>query len=117
MFAKRIRIAREAKGFASQQSLADALGVAQSTVANWEGGRREPNFELTRKLCDCLEVSSDYLLGRVDDPQATVVQPSQVRQAVWEGKSRLSAEDEDELWEDVQEYARYRLQHYRRRRV
>ena len=116
MFAERVRKAREAKGFTSQQALADALGVAQSTVANWEGGRREPNFELTRKLCDCLEVSSDYLLGRVDDPQATVVRPSQVREAVWEGKSRLSQEDEDELWEDVQEYARYRLQHYRKRR-
>ena len=115
MFAQRVRKAREAKGFASQQSLADALGVAQSTVANWEGGRREPNFELTRKLCECLEVSSDYLLGRVDDPQATVVRPSQVREALW-GKSRLSQEDEDELWEDVQEYARYRLQHYRKRR-
>lgn len=115
MFAKRLRQAREAKGFASQQALADELGVAQSTVANWEGGRREPNYALTLRLCECLEVSCDYLLGRVDDPQAAVVQPSQVRQALW-GRSHLSAEDEDELWEDVQEYARYRLQHYRKRR-
>ena len=116
MFANRLRAAREARGFASQQALADELGVAQSTIANWEGGRREPNFELTLRLCECLQVSADYLLGRVEDPQATVVKPSQIREAVWEGKSRLSAEDEDELWEDVQEYARYRLQHYRKRR-
>lgn len=116
MFAKRLRAAREARGFASQQALADALGVAQSTVANWEGGRREPNFALTLRLCQCLEVSADYLLGRVDDPQATVVRPSQVREALWDGKSGLSPEDEEELWEDVREYARYRLQHYRKRR-
>ena len=116
MFAERLRAAREAGGYASQQALADALGVAQSTVANWEGGRREPNFELTLRLCRCLQVSCDYLLGRVEDPQAMVVDSAQVREALWEGKSRLSREDEDELWEDVQEYARYRLQHYRRRR-
>ena len=116
MFAKRLRMAREAKGFASQQALADALGVAQSTIANWEGGRREPNYALTLRLCDCLQVSADYLLGRVDEPQGTVVKASQVREALWEGKSRLTPEDEDELWEDVQEYARYRLQHYRKRR-
>ena len=116
MFAKRLRAAREAKGFASQQALADALGVAQSTVANWEGGRREPNYALTLRLCECLQVSADYLLGRVEEPQATVVKPSQVREAVWGGKSLLSEADEDELWEDVAEYARYRLQHYRKRR-
>ena len=115
-FAKRLRAARAAKGFSGQQALADALGVAQSTVANWEGGRREPNFALLLRLCRCLEVSADYLLGRVDDPQGVTVPPSQVRQAVWDGKSGLTPEDEEELWEDVREYARYRLQHYRKRR-
>ncbi len=116
MFAQRLRAAREAKGFASQQALADALGVAQSTVANWEGGRREPNFALTLRLCQCLEASADYLLGRVDDPGSVAVPAAQLRQALWDGPSGLSREDEEELWEDVREYARYRLQHYRKRR-
>lgn len=116
MFATRLRALREERGFASQQALADALGVAQSTVANWEGGRREPNYALTVKLCDCLQASVDYLLGRSQDPQGGVVGPGQVRQALWGEDSRLSPEDEEELWEDVREYARYRLQHYRKRR-
>lgn len=115
MFAKRLRAAREARGFASQQALADALGVAQSTVANWEGGRREPSHALTCKLADLFHVTLDYLLGRSEEENGGVVTQSQVRSAVWGGKSGLSQAVEDELWEDVQEYARYRLQHYRRR--
>ncbi len=116
MFGERLRAAREAAGFASQQALADDLGVAQSTIANWEGGRREPNYALTLRLCERLQVSVDYLLGRTEDPQGGVVRDSQVRQAVWGEMSRLSPEDEDELWDEVREYARYRLQHYRKRR-
>lgn len=115
MFAQRLRAMRQERGFASQQALADALGVGQSTIANWEGGRREPNYALSVKLADCLEVSLDYLLGRSEDPQGGVARPSQVRQALWGAKSGLSEADENELWDDVQEYARYRLQHYRKR--
>lgn len=116
MFATRLRQLRQERGFASQQALADALEVAQSTVANWEGGRREPNYALTVKLADQLQVSVDYLLGRSEDPQGGIVRDSQVRQSLWGEKSGLSEADEDELWEDVREYARYRLQHYRKRR-
>ena len=116
MFGERLRAAREAAGFASQQALADDLGVAQSTIANWEGGRREPNYALTLRLCERLQVSVDYLLGRTEDPQGGVIRDSQVRKALWGEESRLSPEDEDELWEELREYARYRLQHYRKRR-
>ncbi len=115
MFAQRLRSLRQERGFASQQDLADALGVAQSTVANWEGGRREPNYALTVKLADLFRVTLDYLLGRSDEPNGGVVTDQQVRSAVWGARSGLTDEVENELWEDVQEYARYRLQHYRRR--
>ncbi len=115
MFAARLRAAREAAGFSSQQALAAALGVAQSTIANWEGGRREPGYALAVRLADLLQVSLDYLLGRSDQPSGGVVTQAQVRAAVWDERSNLAPEVEDELWEDVREYARYRLQHYRRR--
>ena len=115
MFGKRLRALREERGIASQQTLADALGVAQSTIANWEAGRREPNFTLIGALADYFQVSVDYLLGRTDDPQGGAVSTAQVRQALWDGPSGLSGQDEEELWEDVREYARYRLQHYRKR--
>ena len=63
MFEKRLRALREEQGFQSQQSLADALGVAQSTVANWECGRREPNYETTRKLADFFQAAFPGFTG------------------------------------------------------
>lgn len=116
MFEKRLRALREEQGFQSQQALADALGVAQSTVANWECGRREPNYETTRKLADFFQVTVDYLMGRSDDPRGGAVSDGALRAALWGGDVDLSEAEMDELWEDVQEYARYKAQQYKRRR-
>lgn len=63
MFKTRIRELREQAGFNSQQSFADTFGVAQSTVGNWEAGKREPNYETTKRLAAFFHVSIDYLLG------------------------------------------------------
>lgn len=68
-FRTRIRELRESSGYKSQQSFADAFGVAQSTVGGWESGKREPNYETTLRLAQFFDVSVDYLLGRDDDPQ------------------------------------------------
>ena len=62
MFRVRLRELREAAGFKSQQAFADAFGVAQSTVGNWEAGKREPNFETAIKLAQFFGVSVDSLL-------------------------------------------------------
>lgn len=68
MFKIRIRELRESAGYPSQQAFADAFGVAQSTVGNWEAGKREPNYETTKKLAAFFNVSIDYLLGETDTP-------------------------------------------------
>lgn len=62
MFRVRLRELREAAGFKSQQAFADAFGVAQSTVGNWEAGKREPNFETAIRLAQFFGVSVDSLL-------------------------------------------------------
>ncbi|MFR6179071.1 MAG: helix-turn-helix transcriptional regulator [Flavonifractor plautii] len=54
MFKVRIRELRESAGYKSQQSFADAFGVAQSTVGGWEAGKREPNFQTLMRLADFL---------------------------------------------------------------
>lgn len=116
MFEKRLRTLREEQGFRSQQALADALGVAQSTVANWECGRREPNYETTKKLADLFQVTVDYLLGRGDDPHGGAVSDGALKTTLLGGETGLSPAEIDELWEDVREYARYKAQQYQRKR-
>lgn len=62
-FAERLQEARKDKNL-TQTALAKALGFAQSTISGWEQGVREPCFDDLIKICDFLEVSADYLLGR-----------------------------------------------------
>lgn len=66
MFRVKLRELRENAGYKSQQSFADAFGVAQSTVAGWESGKREPNYETTIRIARFFRVSLDYLLGHED---------------------------------------------------
>lgn len=49
-----------------QIDLAQALGLAQTTIANYEQNIRFPNEEILKKLSDYFNVSYDYLLGRKD---------------------------------------------------
>lgn len=72
MFKVRIRELREAAGYNSQQSFADAFGVAQSTVGNWEAGKREPGYETTIRLAKFFDCSTDYLLGLSPFPHAAL---------------------------------------------
>lgn len=58
-----MRELRERTGYTSQKAFADAFGVAQTTVASWEGGKREPGYETTIRLAHFFGVSVDYLLG------------------------------------------------------
>ena len=63
MFQTRLKELREAAGYKSQQALADALGTSQSTVGNWESGRRNPKHATAIQLAHFFGVSVDYLLG------------------------------------------------------
>lgn len=63
MFQNKLKELREKHGYASQKAFADAFGVAQSTVGGWESGKREPNYETTKKLAHFFDVPIDYLIG------------------------------------------------------
>ena len=52
---------RKAKGL-TQKALAQALGVTQMTVSNWENGRRQASVAMLRKVADVLGVPVAKLL-------------------------------------------------------
>lgn len=61
-FSNRLKEIRTDKGF-TQNQMAQLLGVSKSCYAGYEQGYREPDFKTLIKLCNILEVSSDFLLG------------------------------------------------------
>jgi transcriptional regulator with XRE-family HTH domain len=56
---------RERKGW-SQAELAEALGVTQSAVGNWESGIRLPRPRTLQRLASLFGVTIDYLLTDAD---------------------------------------------------
>jgi transcriptional regulator with XRE-family HTH domain len=67
IFRARLKAARDLRQW-SQSELAGRAGLPPSSVAHFETGSRKPSFDTLRKLATALEVTTDYLLGRVDDP-------------------------------------------------
>lgn len=63
LFCKRLREIRMEKNM-TQQSLADAIGVALRSYQCYEQGTREPSLSLLVCLADVLGVTTDRLLCR-----------------------------------------------------
>lgn len=50
----------------SQKELAQKIGMSQSVVNNYCSGKREPTLDVLILICDTLDETSDYMLGRKD---------------------------------------------------
>lgn len=66
-FSDRLKELRKSNG-KTQKDLAEYLGNSERGYQNYEIGKREPRLEILSKLADYFNVSTDYLLGRSDDP-------------------------------------------------
>ena len=63
----RLKQLRRQRGI-SQLKLAMDLGLNQNSISRYESGERETPAWVVVKLADYYKVSTDYLLGRTDDP-------------------------------------------------
>ena len=54
----------------TQQQVADYLNMQRSVYRRYESGEREIPVWALIKLADFYKTSTDYLLGRTDDPAA-----------------------------------------------
>jgi len=50
----------------SQKDIANFLGITRQAVASYELAKREPDYDVLKKLADYFDVSIDYLLGRAN---------------------------------------------------
>ncbi len=55
----------------TQRQLASRIGVAQTTVANWEKDRTEPTGKSLKSMSREFGCSIDYLLGLSDERKAS----------------------------------------------
>lgn len=67
-YVKRIRDLREDSD-KTQQEIADFLGTSQTMYARYERGANELPIRHLLKLADYYGASTDYILGRTDNPE------------------------------------------------
>lgn len=67
---ERLRELREENGFSTRQELAEILKIDKSTYGRIESGATKTiNNDLLCALADLYNVSTDYILGRTDNPR------------------------------------------------
>ncbi len=55
----------------SQEALAKRADLQPSAISHFETGTRKPSFDNHRKFADALEVTTDFLIGCVEEMQET----------------------------------------------
>lgn len=66
MFKDNLRYFRKRANL-SQQELADKVGISRSSIAMYERGEREPDFEGLEAIADILNVNMATLLGEEEN--------------------------------------------------
>ena len=67
MYYRRLRDLREDKDL-KQKEIAAILGIDQRVYSNYETGKREIPVRFVVALSDFYKTSTDYILGKTDNP-------------------------------------------------
>ena len=98
---KNLRKYRIEKGI-TQIRLSIESGVSQETISAYESGKAMPSAETLIKIADFLGVSTDFLLGRTDNPLVNI------NKDIGSEMMNLDNQLNKEQKEDVLKYARIR---------
>lgn len=73
-FSDRLKTLREQRGI-SQERLAEILGIPRSSIAHYESPENDrlPRPERLKKIADFFGVTTDYLIGRTNDPHGHAI--------------------------------------------
>jgi len=69
MFSNRLKFLRK-QNHLSQEELAKKINTTKSTISNYENKYSTPSNEVLGDLANILNTTTDYLLGRTDNPSA-----------------------------------------------
>lgn len=69
-FPSRLKETRELRGL-TQAELGKLAGLPSTTISHFESDSRKPSFDNLRRLTKALAVSTDYLMGITDTPDAS----------------------------------------------
>lgn len=90
IFAERLRYAREKLREMTQAQLSEKAGLPSTSISHFENieGTRKPSFDTLRRLAKALDITTDFLLGRSEDPYG-----NSVNDELYRDVQRLTEED------------------------
>ncbi|MEZ2733742.1 helix-turn-helix transcriptional regulator [Aneurinibacillus aneurinilyticus] len=102
LFGTRLKELRQRKQL-TQEETAKLLNISRGTYAHYEIDKRQPDFATLQKLADFFDVSIDYLLGRVNDPDQLpqFLRDPSVDISAYEGYQELSPKEQEIVKEQV----------------
>lgn len=68
MIGERLCELRKKKGL-TQEEFSALINISRPTYAQYEIDRRQPDYEILQRIADFHGVTTDYLLGRTDNPK------------------------------------------------
>lgn len=80
----------------SQEALAEKLNMKRTNIANYEAGRVVPPGNVLLELADIFGVTTDYLLGRSDDPNGKATFLDDDLRQIQRAKKKLKTQAERE---------------------
>lgn len=111
LLGERIKMLRK-KYSITQSEIAERLNMGRSNFGHIENNRVTPSSDDLQIIADILKTSTDFLLGRTDDP-APIVQsetPPNIKAWLRAGNPDLSEEEKETLAEDLESYFQMRKQ-------
>ncbi|MES5896931.1 helix-turn-helix domain-containing protein [Bacillus cereus group sp. RP43] len=94
----------------TQEQLGNAIGVSKMAISYFEKGKKSPGRESLEKIADHFNVTTDYLLGRSEDPELNEEENKTVTE---EGKNimalieSLPEDERKKAWEQLEMYVTY----------
>ncbi len=98
MFLERILALCKAQKISKNKLLTD-LNLNKSAFVNWGNRGNIPSGDVVAKIADYFHVSTDYLLGRTDDPGpvGAAEEPSPLRSTLLHNFDQLNQEGQEKL--------------------
>ncbi|MDV6367353.1 MULTISPECIES: helix-turn-helix domain-containing protein [Bacillus cereus group] len=101
---------KQLRGQKTQDQVAKDIGISRARYSHYENERTEPDMELIHKIAAYYKVTTDYLLGRSEDPELDAEENKIVSE---EGKNimalieSLPEDERKKAWEQLEMYVTY----------
>ncbi|WP_238794814.1 helix-turn-helix domain-containing protein [Paenibacillus sp. EKM205P] len=97
---KRIQDLRMKRGY-TQEYMSEKLDMNRANFSNYERNKAVPPGDKLAEIANILRTSTDYLLGRIDDPSGTLTHPEWATYKDKRDFKKMLEEDEPVLFDGI----------------